>query len=525
MKAGALNYLDKGSLTSDALRLAVAAAAQNKARRGAERALAESRAYKDAVVEASPDAFVVMDTDGRHLELLPRGSGVLPFPADELVGATVHDLLPPQYADPLLAAIREASSRGVTTSVELDLEALGTDSVLEGRFRPLPDGTVLAIIRDIGERRRLRRQLELGRRLEALGRLAGGVAHDFNNLLMVIESGNRLLADLARGSEYQEDSEAIAAAVLRGADLTQKLLAFSRSQQAEPVRLDLVAHVKDTHTLMGRMLGLHVACKLLLPPTPLFIQADGAQLDQVLLNLASNSKHADATEVVVEITAVQVSRDRALFGGATLVPGDYVRLQVRDDGRGMARGVLDRAFEPFFTTRDGVGGTGLGLATVWGVIEQWEGAYLDVESQPGAGTSFSFFLPAAHAAPARPRPVVLPPPELGRVLLVDDDALLRRAVERLLRRAGATVVVAADGESALALYAEHAIDLVLTDQMMPGMLGTELAARIGELGDTPVVVMSGYSTTDLGSVAALGKPFDLDAFYRIVRRVKAEAMG
>ncbi|MFH1462941.1 MAG: ATP-binding protein [Pseudomonadota bacterium] len=363
-------------------------------------------------------------------------------------------------------------------------------------------------------------QLARAQRLEAVGRLAGGVAHDFNNLLTVIlSSADFALENKALPPAVQGEVEAILEAGQRAAALTRQLLAFSRRQVLHPEVLDLNSVVCGVENLLRRLLGEDIRIVVELSDQIELVEADPGQLEQVLVNLAVNARDA-------------MPRGGSLHIGTSVGPGGGVRLTVADTGCGMEPEVLARVFEPFFTTKEPGRGTGLGLSMAYGVVTQ-SGGEIEVQSAPGEGTTFTITLPGAARREAPPAAAAQPEVDRGKgtVLLAEDDAAVRALTARMLVRAGYYVLEAASGEEALALVRamEAPIDLLLTDVVMPGMDGPALAARLPEL---PVLFMSGYTEDAIErcgvfarDVPFLAKPFDMATLARMVGQVMARGQG
>ncbi len=384
------------------------------------------------------------------------------------------------------------------------------------RLRFLPGGQRLLLLQDLTEHHRFRKQAEEGERLRALGQLAGGVAHDFNNILAIIlASAEALRADAgAGGTERDAALEALLAAADRGAALVRRLLALAGRQALLPRVVLLDEAVTGLEPLLRSMAGRHVGLRWQLDAPGRAVLADPVQLDQMVLNLAGNAVQAMAKRMSAEATLTIATGTRLALQAEPgipdlLPPGRWVMLSVSDNGPGIPPGVLGRIFEPFFTTRSAEGGTGLGLATVHGIVRQF-GGVLQVVSRPGEGASFRIYLPRhQETAPLPPRagagggaavPVV---PAVARreglagqrVLLVEDEAPLRRLAEQVLRREGMEVRAAGDGEEALDLLAGgFAPDILVSDIAMPGMDGMTLLREMRRrLPSLPAVLVSGYS--------------------------------
>jgi signal transduction histidine kinase/CheY-like chemotaxis protein len=348
-----------------------------------------------------------------------------------------------------------------------------------------------------------RNQLEAAnrQRLEAVGRLAGGVAHDFNNILGIVSACTELLRDhvdeKARSSEYLSN---IRKAVERGAQLTRQLLAFGRMQVAQPRVLDLNERLKDTSKLLRPLLGDDVEIAIVPKSDLALVEADPGQIDQIVVNLACNARDAmpRGGKFILETSAVQLDEDFAILH-QHVKPGRYIVLAVSDNGTGMDEATQSRIFEPYFTTKDFGKGTGLGLATVFGIVKQSEG-YIWVYSEPHRGTTFKIYLPSAeHKVGLAPTPeaeIVAPKQPGTTILLVEDDESMRRLTRQLLEEHGHTVIEATDGKAALAQVQcrPDRLDLLLTDVVMRGLSGPELATRLNQSHPTlRVVYMSGYT--------------------------------
>jgi PAS domain S-box-containing protein len=390
----------------------------------------------------------------------------------------------------------------------------------------------LGIYQDVTEHRMLEAQNEQLQKMEAVGRLAAGVAHDFNNLLTVILGlSELLLADLGSDEPHRADIAEIQKAGARGARLTKQLLAFSRKQIIEPTILDLNAVIAGMQAMLGRLIGEDVKLVLGLRPDLAPVTADRGQIEQVVMNLAVNARDAMPTGGTLTIEADNVELDEH-YGKAHLgvKPGLYVRLTVTDTGTGMTPQVQARLFEPFFTTKEPGKGTGLGMATVYGIVTR-SGGSIGVYSEVGRGTAFKVYFPRAEAEQMvvdSPAPVARPHAETHTVLLVEDEEGLRELAKRLLLRHGYTVFVAADASEALQLFeANPSIDILLTDVIMPGASGPELTRQLVEQRPTlSVIYMSGYTEEAIArhggikpGVAFLNKPFTSEALGDKIREV------
>ncbi|MCA9620894.1 MAG: response regulator, partial [Myxococcales bacterium] len=385
------------------------------------------------------------------------------------------------------------------------------------------------------ERARLEDQLRHAQKMESIGRLAGGIAHDFNNMLCAI-MGQVALAkrEPALSESLQQSLAEIGEAAERAANLTRQLLAFSRKQVLAPRVLDLGELIADLDSMLRRLIGEDIELRTVPEPELGLVRVDPTLMEQIVLNLAVNARDAmiDGGELLIETANVELDESYC-ERHADVRPGSYVMLAVSDTGVGIPEDVRDKIFEPFFTTKQLGRGTGLGLATVYGIVRQNEGR-IEVYSEPGRGTSFKIYFPRVfEPADARPRRASLPD-RVGTetVLVVEDDEMVRRLAERLLRRGGYTVIVAGSGAEALEVSAAHerAIDLLLTDVVMPGMNGRELARRlVAERPGLRVLFTSGYTDNVIAhhgvldpGVHFLAKPYSLDALMSLVRQILDE---
>jgi len=520
------------------------------------------------LLEAAPDAMVGVTTEGRIALVNAQTERLFGYHRDELVGQPV-EILVPEYARDVhpahrLRYITDPAPRPMGAGMQLAARRKdGSEFPAEislSSFRTEEGLLVSAAIRDVSERlaaraererlkaaaerERLEAQLHQSQRLESLGQLAGGIAHDFNNLLAVMlnyasfvaeELGTATDAGDDRWCPACQDIAQVIRAGERATALTHQLLAFGRREVVRPRVLDLNTVVLEVKQLLQRTLGEHIQLAPALTHDLWHVLADPGQIEQVLVNLAVNSRHAMPGGGTLSIITgnVTVTDATALPG---VQPGRYVELQVADTGAGMPPEVRDRVFEPFFTTKPKGEGSGLGLATVYGIITQAEG-HAVIQSTVGAGTTFTALLPVTDQAPGKiEEPHVATEARHGNenILVVEDEDALREVTRRILTRNGYHVAVAASGPEALKL-AEHSsehFDLLLSDVIMPHMLGSELAVRIRELRpEIRVLYMSGYAqpvlasqgTLDLG-VTLVEKPFSEAILLRRVREVLEAAI-
>ncbi|MGB2629263.1 MAG: PAS domain S-box protein [Candidatus Acidiferrum sp.] len=390
----------------------------------------------------------------------------------------------------------------------------------------------LGTCKDITERKQMEAQLRQSQKMEAVGQLAGGVAHDFNNLMGVILGYSDLLIDRTLPDEvYKKHLDSIRVAVQSAAAVTRQLLAFSRKQVLHPVVVDLNVSVQQMNRMIRRLIGENIQVVLRLEPNPCFVKADPGQIEQILMNLVVNSRDAmqDGGELRIETTNIELGEEfvKLHLGSAT---GDFVKLSVTDSGVGMSREVLIHIFEPFFTTKGVDRGTGLGLATVYGIVKQSQG-YIWVKSDPGAGTSFDIYLPRIEGIPAPEHPLTAVTVARGSetILLVEDEPALRELTQEQLEMSGYRVLAASDAESALALFAKRSeeVSLLLTDVIMPGMNGRVLGENLkGKRPGLRVLFMSGYTDDDIlrngvsgSQQSILMKPFTRAALATRIREI------
>ncbi|OLC01715.1 MAG: hypothetical protein AUH45_10585 [Gemmatimonadetes bacterium 13_1_40CM_69_22] len=415
-----------------------------------------------------------------------------------------------------------SGSVGEDTAVAA-MQAGAADYVMKDRLQRLASAITRAVEGAVGrrERRRLEEQLGHSQRMEAVGRLAGGIAHDFNNVLTaVLGSVELLLLDEPPGRPHREELDIIRDAATRAKDLIRQLLAFSARQVLQPVVIDLNRLVRDVAKMLRRLIGEDIKLETVLAPELGAVRVDAGQIEQVLVNLAVNARDAMPQGGRLTIQTDSVDADGTRGPLAPGVPdGHHVLLQVSDSGVGMDDEIQAHLFEPFFTTKPRGKGTGLGLATVYGIVRQ-SGGHIAVDSARGRGATFRIYLPRVEAPldpTDRPRPVTAPAAGSETILLVEDEHLVRLLARKVLERAGYRVLVAAGGAEALDLAERYAgpIHLLLSDVVMPGMNGRELMRRLAQLRpDLRVLYMSGYADEAVAQhgvldpgTAFLQKPF------------------
>ena len=469
--------------------------------------IGEYRSRLASIIDSSEDAIIGKGLDGSITSWNKGAERIYGYAPEEVVGKHISILAPDDRPDEIPGILRKIA-RGESTehfeSVRVTKD--GRKLNVSISVSPLRDaaGEIIgasAIARDITAQRRAEDQLRQSQKMEAIGRLAGGVAHDFNNVLGIINACNEFLRDrIDPASEPSIYVENIKKATERGAALTRQLLAFSRKQVVQPVLFDLNDRLKDISKLLRPLMGDDVEIAILPRSKSAIIEADPGHLDQIVVNLAVNARDAmpQGGRFILETDVVEFDQ---LFADQhpPLTAGKYVLLAVSDTGSGMDRTVLSRIFEPFFTTKEPGKGTGLGLATVYGIAKQ-SGGHIWVYSEPGRGTRFKVYLPSAEhkLAPASAPEVetAVPKRHGTTILLVEDDEIMRSLTRQLLREQGYTVIEANNGKAALEWAKSNPgqADLLLTDVVMPVMSGPELADHL--MGVQPalkVVYMSGYT--------------------------------
>ncbi len=496
----------------------------------AQDALLASNALNAAIIEASLDCIVTMDDHGRIAEFSPSAERLFGYSRREVVGQPMADLLIPPALRP---AHRDglahylATGEGPILGRRVHQTAMrrdGTEFPIELAIsRVAVDGPAhfSAFVRDLtdqerlsAERRDLEHRLHQSQRLEGLGQLAGGVAHDFNNLLSVVMNYTAFVAERIRGDEeLEEDVAEIQSAAERAAALTKQLLIFGRREAVRPQVISLDTVIDGMQALLARSIGEHIEMKVLSGGDLGPIQADPGQIEQVVLNLVVNARDAMPDGGQLTVSTSEAELDAEFCSSRPGVePGSFVELAVADSGHGMTEEVASRIFEPFFTTKAQGQGTGLGLATAYGIVSE-AGGFIEVSSEPESGTVFRIRFPtvdrpldaAAEAPPLRS------PRGTGQVvLLVEDEPALMKSTARMLRGNGYTVLEAPFGPDAVAIAQSTAIDLLLTDVVMPAMSGRQVADEVQRLQpDVGLLFMSGFSQGTAGSPVSATPGLDL----------------
>jgi two-component system cell cycle sensor histidine kinase/response regulator CckA len=493
----------------------------------AELELAQKQAQVQSLLDHLPDIISLRDFDNRILACNAR--------LEQLKGVGPGDLIGKELTDDMRLDIHAPPSRPIRGERWLTFANDGHRELVETITAPIRDAAgkpvaILGIGRDITAARAAEEQLRAVQKMEAIGRLAGGVAHDFNNLLSVILSYTNLAMEaLPSGHELQADLGEILAAGKRGEGLTKQLLAFSRRQLLHMAPLAIGDVVDSVGSMLKRVIGEDIELQLRRSDTGAFTKVDRGQIEQVIMNVAVNAREAMPDGGRLSITTAKVTLDDVRAMALDLPRGPYVELSVSDTGMGMDQATLRRVFEPFFTTKGRGKGTGLGLAMAYGIIRQSGGA-IAIESVPGVGTTVRIFLPEYLAPAEAPAPRPLSAPKLRgheTVLVVEDEGPLRTVARRVLKGAGYDVLAAANAEEALRIAQEvgDRIDIVFTDVVMPGMNGGELVERLLSLYPRmKVVFTSGYTDEKLarsgvGDHRFLPKPYEPAQLTAIIRSV------
>ncbi|HZY04481.1 MAG TPA: PAS domain S-box protein [Anaeromyxobacteraceae bacterium] len=507
------------------------------ARRRAEEALRQSEERFRALIEYASDLLVVLDEQAAITMVSPAVKEGLGWDPEEMLGRRGREFIHPEdvpEALRCLQAVIAAPQRAVHTTIRLRHRDGGwrvVESTLRNLLHVPAVRGIVSNGRDITEQRQLEQRLLQALKLESVGRLAGGVAHDFNNLLVAILGYAQFLEEGIRaGKPSLEDLAEIREAGEQARDLTRQLLAVARRQVVEPVVMDLNGVLRDAERLLRRVLGEDVVLTVIPAPDLWRVKADPAQVQQVVLNLAVNARDAmpRGGTLVLETANVEID-DRYAQAHPGVRPGRYARLAVSDSGVGMSPEARAHLFEPFFTTKPAGEGTGLGLATVYGIVQQ-AGGHVSVHSETGRGTSFQIHLPRTEEAEAGPEPAAARRDIGGdeTVLVVEDAPAVRELAVRALEEAGYRVLQARNGREALAAAgAPGPVHLVLTDVVMPDMSGPQLAQALGRnRPGTRVLYMSGYTENTVvhhgvidAGVSFLAKPFTPTTLLEKVRQV------
>jgi PAS domain S-box-containing protein len=528
-----------------------------EAEREARRAAEGGRDVLQAVLEYIPEGITIADAPDATIRLVSRfGLELLRRPWDQVYGLSAD-----QQASQLPMLRPDGDTPAPAADLPLTRAVRNGDVVREEEwFLRRPDGSSVPVLcdagpirdkagritggimawREISTHKRMQEQLAQAQRLQAVGKLTGGVAHEVNNMMtVVIGFGRFVLQELSATDPRRRDVEQMVRAASRAAGITQQLLAFSRQQVLRPSNVELAPLVRNLAPLLQQLLGTDKVLELRPATDPVFVFADSGQIEQVLVNLVANARDAMEPEgrVTIEIAEKELDERYARsHPEAGIRPGRYAVFMVTDTGCGMSAGTQARVFEPFFTTK-GVGeGTGLGLATVYGIVKQ-SGGYIWLYSEVGLGTTVKVYLPLTSASDQVARPRVSRPVPGGRetVLVVEDEDIVRQFTCRSLEELGYNVLEAASGGEALALMEQRNrfVDLIVSDVVMPGLSARALAEAVARTRpEVPILFMSGYPGEDVvrrgllsPDAAFVQKPFALSDLARSVRRLLDRVPG
>ncbi|HXA57129.1 MAG TPA: PAS domain S-box protein [Candidatus Acidoferrum sp.] len=505
-------------------------------RKRAEERLHSSDARLRVLIEQLPAVLWTVDKDMRFTSAVGAGLARLGLKPNELVGVKLAEYLETSDGTyPAVAAHRRAvAGEPVTFHLEWKGGSYACHAEpLRGSHGEIQGVICMAL--DVTDRKQLEEQFRQAQKMEAVGRLAGGIAHDFNNLLMVIQGyGDLLIERLHQSDPLRKNVEQIQTASQRATSLTRQLLAFSRKQMLAPKVLNIQTVVADMENILRRLIGEDIVLEAVSAPSLGHVKADRSQIEQVVMNLAINARDAmpNGGRLTIEASNVEIGTD-VPHAPTVVAPGRYVMLAVTDNGCGMNEEIRAHIFEPFFTTKEKGKGTGLGLATVYGIVKQ-SGGYVWVYSEPGLGTTFKIYLPRiaeeeAMASASGDSDAMASPRGSEVVLLVEDEKGVRDLTREYLQLSGYTVLDAQDGESALEIARTHAgpIHALITDVVMPGLSGRELGERMSDIRPgIKVLYMSGYTDQsafrngilDKGA-ELLQKPFGMSTLASKLREV------
>src|SRR5574341_1533635 len=461
------------------------------------------------ILETVDEGFIIIDRDYRIISVNKAYTVLAGRPVEEIIGKKCHEIShgvsQPCFEQGEECAVRRTfENGGPHTVVHTHYDKKKDPIYVETKAFPMKDGlgrvtAAIEIVNDITEKKKLEDQLRHAQKMEAVGTLAGGVAHDFNNILTaIIGYGTLLRMKMDEDDPLRSNVDQILASTERAANLTQGLLAFSRKQAINPQPLELNTLVKRVDKLLTRLIGEDINVTMSLGETPMTIRADAGQVEQVLMNLATNARDAmpQGGILAIETGIMELDHEYVRVHGYGKV-GRYALLSVTDTGVGMDKKTQHRIFEPFFTTKEVGKGTGLGLAIVYGIVKQHNG-YINVYSEPGRGTTFKLYLPLIAAEVEAAGPVEDKMPEGGRatILVAEDDDSVRNLTRSVLEGFGYSVITAVDGDDALAKFSEHRdrIDLLLLDIIMPKKNGNKVYEEIRRLRpDIKALFTSGYT--------------------------------
>ena len=538
LAAGAADYLVKETLSPELLRRTLKYAIEHLR---AENKVRQSEQRFHELFENAKDILFTVDLEGNVTSLNKSAEEVMGWSRSEALQLNIKALVAPEHFNLCSQMMQRILNEEPLQHFEISmLRKDGRKVLLQTSARLIYSNGqkegVQGIARDITERRHLENMVQQSQKLEAIGRLSGGLAHDFNNLLCVISGHTELLTEQMQPEHPAlRNLTQIKKAVDSASSLTRQLLAFSRKQVFHPRILDLNAIVIETEKLLGRLIGEHIEFFSALHPALGHVRVDPVQVEQVLVNLVLNARDAmpQGGKLTIETKNVELEASSRSYR-AVVPPGKYVVLSVTDNGCGMDEDTQNRIFEPFYTTKELGKGTGLGLATVYGIIKQ-SGGFIWVYSEPGQGTCFKVYLPRIDK-PTTPPPSLNTPAELRKgtetILLVENAEPLRTLAKEFLKGGGYAVLDAENGKEALQIANSFGgtIHLLLTDVIMPGMGGKQLAMHLSGLRpSTKILYMSGYPNDGIvqsgilaTGVVLLEKPFTREILLRRVRQVLDE---
>jgi len=505
------------------------------------RDLRKNEEYLSNILENIPDTIFVKDAEElRFLSINQAGEKLLGFSREEMIGKNSHDLVPEDQARRYDEADREVLDGGKQVDIpeEIIRNREGEPRVLRTKKIPIPDETgkphqLLFIAEDVTDFKKLQTQLNQSQKMEALGAMSGGIAHDFNNILQpMLGYCEFLMDDLPADSPQQRYAAEIFKSSMRAKDLVNQILAFSRQSDLQMIPVELPLVVKEAVKLCRSIISSNIEISLNIQKESLITMADPTQLHQIIMNLMINAYHAleqKGGEIAVDLTQTQL--EKRDLKGISLRPGKYARLSISDTGSGMARPVLEKIFEPYFTTKAQGKGTGLGLSVVYGIVKG-HGGHIDVYSEVGKGTTFNVYLPMADTTsgskPAVEHETQIPAGN-EHILLVDDEEMIVQLESKVLERIGYRVTSCRNGADALAVFSEtpEDFDLVITDMNMPNMTGDQLAREVLTIRpDIPIIICTGFSdkisrdeATAIGVKEFLMKPVAVSEMSRKVRAV------
>lgn len=472
------------------------------------------------ISENAVDMIALVDANGKRLYNSPSYFTILGYTQQELQGMSAFDQIHPEDQERVREAADETQRTGIGRRIEYRMRHKnGSWIVLESTASailsvPGKAGKLVVVNRDITDRKRLEQQYRQAQKMEAVGRLSGGIAHDFNNLLGVIIGFAEILESNLGDSPVLIDSvEEILKAGKRAGSLTRQLLAFSRQQVLEPKLLELNNTISEIEKMLRRIIGEDIELITRLDPDLGRIRADEGQIEQVIVNLAVNARDAmpSGGSLVIETKNIEIDEEFARRYPYPVKLGEYLLCAVTDSGIGMDAETQAHVFEPFFTTKEKGKGTGLGLATVYGIVKQ-SGGYVHMSSEPGRGTTFNIYLPRVYAEPQSSIPCAEPKtssPSGTTLLVVEDEVALLKSTSSLLRSFGYKVLEADSGAEALRISQKVAgeIDLALVDVVMPGVGGVDLARLVlVQRPNIKIVYMSGYTGQSVGRSEAFPPP-------------------